>query len=57
MKELLKTLAPIIGGLIIGDSVSTIGTRPVLGVLELILGMSFVAYTFYLIFKKWQELM
>ena len=52
MKELLKTLLPISGGLMIGDSVSNITARPTLGILELILGMSFVAYTFYLIFKK-----
>ena len=56
MKEIIKTLLPISGGLMIGDSIGTMTTRPTLGVIELVLGIAMVSYTFYLILKKWQAI-
>lgn len=50
--EIVKNIAPIIGGLAIGDGIGRIFKNDMLGIPELIIGVVVLCYVFYLIFKK-----
>lgn len=60
MKQTIKLIAPIFGGLALGDGISNIllgaaAQRTDMitwGIVELILGVSILSYTLYLILKR-----
>ena len=52
MKEFVKTIGPIIGGLLIGDGIANIEEGFFVGIIELISGLLMISCVFFLIFKK-----
>ena len=52
MKEFVKTIGPIIGGLLIGDGIANIEDGFFVGIIELISGLLMISCVFFLIFKK-----